>query len=155
MDRLEKVIARTTFALAALAVTISVAAVARAAQDAGAMPDLFGMFRAAWAAYQQHAYVLLGAIVVGAVLAVAKAGWFGAWFTSKIPAKWRPVVGFAVALLGMMATEVQNGGDWRAAILHALEAAALAVFGHQTLVEGMRSGRELVPAAPWAAPPTK
>ena len=132
-----------TFVFALLFPTI-----AWAAQQA-ANVDVVGALTLAWSAYQKHGYVVAGACLVGLAVALAKAGWFGGW-VAKVPAKYRPVLALGVGVLGMVAAELQQGMDWREAILHGLEALGLAVFGHQAVVEGMRGGKEIVPQSPWS-----
>lgn len=108
--------------------------------------DVVGTLEQAWTAYRNHAYVLAGAVVVGLVISLLKAGWLNKWLAARIPSKALPWVAVGVGVLGMIATSIVNGMTWQQAVLHGIEAAALAVFGHQTLVEGLRDGQEFVPS---------
>lgn len=111
--------------------------------------DLMALLAVLQKAWSDHLYILVVAIVVGGLVAASKAGWFGDWL-AKVPAKARPWMALGMSCLAMVAAQVQQGVDWRKALLHGVYAAAVAVLGHQTIVEGMMSGKEPMPSAPWA-----
>ena len=107
---------------------------------------------AATSAFGEHRYILFFAIVAGSVVAMTKGGWFTTWVAIHVPAWARPYLALAVAIAGTASTEIKAGVDWKRALIDGLYAAALAVLGHQTVVEGMRGGREVMPTAPWHKP---
>lgn len=103
----------------------------------------------AWKAFGAHSYILAAAILVGLLVSASKMGWLSAFIATRIPASARPWVAVALGIAGTVSTEVQAGRSWKLAVLDGVYAAAIAVLGHQTVVEGMRGGREILPTAPW------
>ena len=113
--------------------------------------DLLGQLAAAW---QAHQWLLFTAIIVGALVAAMKQGWLGTWVQNAIPATARPWLAVGLGAAGTFAVEVVAGKPWQTAVLDSLSGAlsgVIAVFGHQTVVEHMRDGKELLPAK--KAPP--
>lgn len=96
--------------------------------------------------FQSHAYLLAVAIGVAFVVSLAKQGWLSFWLQSKLPSWALPILAFVVAVGTTWATEVQGGIVWSKALWDAINAAALAVFAHQMVVEHMRGGKEIIPA---------
>lgn len=122
--------------------------------------DPVGIVVAAFKNFQSGAYALGVALVMGLLVALAKQGWLSSWLADKLPKASLPYVAVGLSVLGTWATEMQAGASLGQAAIDALKIAALAVFGHQTVIEGLRKGAELVPRAPWskggggpAAPP--
>ncbi len=113
----------------------------------------------AWASLQQalqalhdlqdHQWVAGAAILVGLLVSATKQGWFGAWVQAHVPAMARPWLALVLASLGAVATRVQAGQDLPHALIDAAYAAAVAVLGHQVVVEGARGGQEILPEAGW------
>jgi hypothetical protein len=101
------------------------------------------------AAYNGKAYILLVALVAGALVAMTKGGWFTSWVANKIPPATRPWLALAISEVAMFATETQAGKAWQQVLMDGLMAAAVAVLGHQMGIEGLRGGKEIVPKAPW------
>jgi hypothetical protein len=98
-------------------------------------------------------HAVLGiALLVGMVIALAKQGWLSSWLASKLPPVSLPYLAVALAFVGTWSTEVENGTAWLQALLDALKIAAIAVLGHETVIEGLRKGKEIVPTAPWCKP---
>jgi hypothetical protein len=104
-------------------------------------------------------WILVAAILVGAVVALMKQGWASAWLAKKLPPAALPYLAVVLGALGMSAAEVAAGKPLGQAIIDGIQSGILAVFGHETLIEGLRGGKELVPsrapAAPPAPPPAK
>lgn len=92
-----------------------------------------------------HNWVIVGALFVGLVVALTKQGWFGTWIQDKIPARYLPIYAMGVGVLSLMGSEVLAGKTWQQALMDGFSAAFLAVVGHQTVIEGVRDGKELVP----------
>jgi hypothetical protein len=109
--------------------------------EASTIDDVAAIARA----YQNHEYVLLGSLIIGFIIAISKSGWLGTFIATKVPAGARPVIAVVLGALGMIATQLQNGTPWQQAALNGLYAGALAVLGHQTVIEGMRGGKEIIP----------
>jgi hypothetical protein len=103
--------------------------------------------------FQSRSYLLALAVGVAFVVSLAKQGWLSFWLQSKLPSWALPILAFVVAVGGAWSTEVQSAIPWSKALWDALNAAALAVFAHQMLVEHMRGGKEIVPARKPPAPP--
>jgi hypothetical protein len=100
-------------------------------------------------AWQGKQYVVVGAFVVGVIIAASKSGWLGTWLATKVPPQARPFLAVVVGILTVSATEMKAGVEWKTALLHAIFAAATAVLGHQMVVEGLRNGKEIMPKGPW------
>ena len=98
------------------------------------------------AAYRAHQYVLLGALVVGLLVALSKQGWFSTWIASKLTPAVIPYYALGVAVLGVVTADLKTGKTWQQAVLDAFMAGFAAIGGHQLLIESGRKGKELVPA---------
>lgn len=98
-------------------------------------------------ALTSHSWVLLGALLIGLFVALAKQSQLGAWIASKLPKTAIPLYAPLLGVLGMSAAEVIAGGSWQKAVIDGFNAGILAVFGHELLIEGLRKGVEIVPAA--------
>ena len=98
------------------------------------------------AAIASHQWAVVAGIGIWLVVALAKQGWLSTWLASKIPGAYQPLVALALAQLLFVAQQLASGKPVVPAVLQALEAAAMAVFTHQVVVEGVRKGKELVPA---------
>ena len=90
-------------------------------------------------------WVLAGAFVVGGVVALMKQGYLSTWLAKKLSSVALPYLAVVLGALGMSAAEVAAGKPLGQAIIDGIQSGVLAVFGHETLVEGMRGGREIVP----------
>lgn len=115
--------------------------------------DLIGQLVAAASA---HEWLLFTALIVGFVVALTKQGWLGTWLQSKFPSAvlpyWAMILGFG----GTFSIDVIAGKTWQAALFDGfsgLLAAFISIAGHQTVIEHMRAGKELLPRAPWMPKP--
>lgn len=97
-------------------------------------------------AWNGHAYVLVAALVVAALVAIAKQGWASAWLASHLPSKSLPFLAMALGILATAAAQIQAGVPWLQALINGILAGALATAGHQAVIESMRGGKEIVPA---------
>lgn len=111
--------------------------------------DFVGNIAAIFQALQAHTYSLGLALLVALLVSLAKQGWLSSKLANALPSKALPYVAVGLSGLGTWAAEVEAGTSWSVAIVDALKIAGAAVFLHQTVVEGMRGGREVIPLAPW------
>jgi hypothetical protein len=108
------------------------------------------------AALQGKQWILVGAILVGGLIALLKQGWAGAWFAKVLPPAAIPYVAVVLGAVGLSAAEVIAGKPFAQALIDGIQAGITSVFGHELLVEGIRSGKEIVPVKlPKVAPPTQ
>jgi hypothetical protein len=96
-------------------------------------------------AYQAHQYMLLGALLVGGLVAFSKQGWFSAWLDKKLTPRLIPYYALLVSLLTVGSTDIVSGKSWQQAAQDVLGALVLAIAGHQLVIESLFSGREIVP----------
>lgn len=109
------------------------------------------------AAWNSHAWLLFSAIIIGSVVAIVKQGWLGTWIAAHLPPASRPYLAMALGAITSFAAGIQAHQTVVQAILQAVNgviAGALAVAGHQVVIEGMRGGKEFIPKAPPLEPPT-
>ena len=107
------------------------------------------------AAVVAHKWVLLGALGIGAFVALSKQGWLGSLMQRQLPPRWIPFLAPAYAAMTVFSTEIMAGKTWQAALADsgsAIVSGFLAVLGHETVVEGIRNGREFIPAKGAKAP---
>lgn len=97
------------------------------------------------AALQGKQWVLLAALLVGAVVALAKQGWLSVWLAAKLPKAALPWLAVTLGVLGLSSAEIAAGTPWPKAVMDGLSSGLAAVFAHQTIVEGVRKGVEIVP----------
>ena len=96
-----------------------------------------------------HKWVMVIALVVGLLVRLMKSDSkiitllptpLQRWFAITWVRTWYALI---LSAVGGWAAIVLGGGDWRSALEQALVAFTLAVLGHQTIIEGMRSGKEI------------
>ena len=100
-----------------------------------------------------HQYVIAIALVTGALVAAAKQGWLSAKVASVMPAWALPYYAVVLGVVGSVATQVQQGVTFKQAVFNGVLAGMAAVFGHETIIESARGGREVIPARASADPP--
>ena len=102
-------------------------------------------------------WILLAAILVGFVVATAKQGWLSAWLAKKLPPSALPYLAMSLGVIGTAAAEVTAGKPLAQALVDGFSAGMAAIVGHETLVEGIRGGKEIVPEkkSSFADPPPK
>lgn len=105
------------------------------------------------AAWQAHNWVLFAALTIGAFIALSKQGWFGAYVQAHMPARALPYYAVALSVIGAATTEIVAGVPLNTALAHAAAAALLAIVGHNVVIEGLRSGKEIVPEKAAKGPP--
>jgi hypothetical protein len=93
-----------------------------------------------------HKWSLAAAIVVGLVVALAKQGWLSAWLQAKLPPAALPYLAVLLGSLGMVSAAIIGGQPWLPALESGFLAGLLAITGHETVIEGIRKGKELIPA---------
>jgi hypothetical protein len=96
-------------------------------------------------AWQDKHWVLFGALLVGAVIALTKQGWLSTWLAEKIPSRFQPLLAMGLGVATLLVADIQAGKTWQEAVIDGLSAAFTAIVGHETLIEGLRGGREIVP----------
>ena len=114
-------------------------------------------FQPIYAALIAHQWLIAGALIAGALVALMKQGWASQWLAAKLPAAALPYVALALGVLSVGSADILAGKTWQQALFDGLSAGVLAVFGHETIVEGIRGGKEIVPekkASPPAGKPT-
>ncbi len=90
---------------------------------------------------QKHAWIALAAILIGALVRASKSDTFPLW--KRIPSFWRPIIVLALGQLSGVFDAVSHGTGWQNAAVGGLVSAALATFGHEFLIEGIRGGQEV------------
>jgi hypothetical protein len=116
------------------------------APDTAPTVDLLPLIDNLIKAWSGGAYVMVVALIVGALIAVAKQGWASAWLAGHLPSKVLPFIAMLLGVLATATTEIQAGVPWMTALLHGILAGGLATAGHQGIIEGLRNGKEIVPA---------
>jgi hypothetical protein len=107
--------------------------------------DILAFAKALVTAWNGRAWPLFIALVLGAGISILKQRW--TWFAAKIPSSALPAVAMLLAVLSVSVAQIAAGVPWVQAILMGLMAGALPTWTHQTVVEGMRQGKEPVPAS--------
>src|SRR5690348_11552401 len=98
-------------------------------------------------------WVGLGALVIALVVRLLKSEAVPPPF-DRIPAKARPVVAVVLGVFSGALDKVVTGTPWRMALVGGLVSSALAVLGHDVVIEWLRKGRELGPkTGPLSVPP--
>lgn len=116
------------------------------------MPDLQPIFDA----FQAHQWVLFGALLVGLLLAVAKQGWLSARIQAWLPPVALPYYAVGLGILTLMVADIKSGKTWQQALFDGVAAGIAAVFAHETVIEGLRGGKEIIPARwPDKTPPAQ
>lgn len=90
----------------------------------------------------KHAWPALSAVVIGILVRLFKSPSVPAPL-DRIPPKARPLVALVLGVASGCLEAVVAGTPWQKALAGGLVAAALAVFGHQLVIEGARDGREI------------
>jgi hypothetical protein len=90
-------------------------------------------------------YVLGGAILVGALVALAKQGWLSDKIARWCPPYALPWIAMGLGVVTTSDGELLAGGSFWPAVRDGILSGVMAVMGHQTLIEGFLKGRELVP----------
>lgn len=100
------------------------------------------------AAFAQHQWrlvaLLVAPILIGFVIRILKDD---TWLPT-LPKGWRTLAAWALGLTTGVLAHVTAGVPWDQAIAGGLLAAFGAIFGHVTLIEGLRSGEE-IPMPAW------
>ena len=96
-------------------------------------------------AVQGHWWPLLAALVVGALVALAKQGWLSAWLALRLTPTERIWFALLVSALTTGSGDLSAGKSATTALGDVLLTFAVSVLGHQTVIESLRGGREIVP----------
>jgi len=97
------------------------------------------------AAFGTAHYVLGGALLVTALVTAAKQGYLSTKLAMWLPPSALPWVAIGLGVLGTTSTELTQGIAFWSAVRDGVLAGISAVFTHQTVIEGMRRGKEIVP----------
>ena len=107
----------------------------------------------------KHQWVGFAALVIGCVVRLLKED--SSLFA--IPARWRPLVAIGLGVGSGVLQAASTGTPWRDAVLGGLVSAFTAIAGHETIVNGLRDGKDVpvpvltrksVPASAGASPQT-
>jgi hypothetical protein len=85
------------------------------------------------------AHIGLLALLIHLIVRALKAGRFDRW----LPARWRPLAALWLGAVACVLDAVVAGTPWQQAVLTALVAVAMAVLGHDTVIEAVRGGKEI------------
>lgn len=100
------------------------------------------------AAVRGHAWPIVAAFVVGAIVRLVKSD----KVPVNVPSRWRPLLALALGVLSGAAEAVIAGTQWPDALLGGVISALVASGGHEVIIEAIRGGREVgAPPAPPAA----
>jgi hypothetical protein len=109
-------------------------------------------FQPIYAALLAHQWLIAGALVVPFIVAAMKQGWVTRWLAVHLPPAALPWLAVGLGALTVGSADVLAGKAWQQAVFDGLAAGVLAVFAHQTVVEGARSGKEIIPEKKPATP---
>ena len=84
-----------------------------------------------------HQWAPVIAVIVGLVVRLVKDD------GAKLPAPWRAPFAALVAITITASAAIVGGGAWQGVLENGLISFALAVIGHETIVEGVRGGVEI------------
>jgi hypothetical protein len=90
-------------------------------------------------AFAGKQWILLTAMLVGCVVA------------KKLPPQALPLLAMGLSVLSLTSAEIIAGINWQKALVDGVVAGFMAVYGHQTIVEGVRKGVEILPPKQGAA----
>ena len=96
------------------------------------LSNLIGLIRS-------HAWLEVSAVVVGLIIRLLKDDTFG----PVVPRQWRPAAAWALGLVAAALQLAVEGHSLADAAMTAVFAPTLAMAGHHTFVEWLRSGKEL------------
>ena len=100
------------------------------------MPDLSALL----AAVQSHAWPVVAALVIGAIVRATKPD---VTWLPNVPARFRPVLAVALGLVVGAADAIANGTPWRDALTTGAGAAVTAILGHVFVIDVARGGAEV------------
>lgn len=92
---------------------------------------------------KNHAWVPLAALVINLLVRQLRSD---AALPINIPPRWRSWAAFALGVVSGILQAVITGTKWADAIIGGLLSAALAVFGHETIVTAGTNGKNVMPA---------
>jgi hypothetical protein len=90
-------------------------------------------------------WLLLGALLVGAIITLAKQGWVSDWIAKKLTPTTIPYYALLVSVLATGSADIASGKTWQQAVTDSIVAAFTAIAGHQLIVESVRRGKEFIP----------
>jgi hypothetical protein len=114
--------------------------------------DLGVTFHGIDVAAQGHEWIVVAALVIGAIVAFAKQGWLSFWIANHLPPATRPYLAMVLGVLGLSSAELAAHVPLVRALIDGLLAGITAMAGHQLVVEGARGGKEIVSERPTPAP---
>jgi hypothetical protein len=91
-----------------------------------------------------HQWALVIAFFAGLGVRLAKAD---TKLPAQVPAWLRPHLALLLSAVGACTVAILGGMPWPSALEQTFEAFAIATLGHQTVIEGLRKGKEL--PVPW------
>jgi hypothetical protein len=88
----------------------------------------------------QHKWVAVAALVIGLIVRVLKSD---TTIPIVVPPLWRSWLALGLGVVSGVLEKVSTGVTWTSAIVDGLVAGVLAIIGHETIIEGLRGGKEL------------
>jgi len=86
-----------------------------------------------------HKWIPLGALVIGLVVRLLKSD---TKIPIDLPPVWRLRTAIALSIAGAVLQRISTGVTWRQAAIEGLFALALAVLGHNLVIDNLRAGKE-------------
>lgn len=99
----------------------------------------------------EHKWIAVMAVVIGAVVRLLKSD---TPLPFSVPARWRSWLALGLGAVSGVLDSLMAGTPLLQALVEGLGSAMLAIVGHETVVEGLRKGRELFAASPKGSTPT-
>lgn len=94
-----------------------------------------------WALIVAHKWVPLAALIIGLVVRLLKSD---TKIPITIPPRARIWTVFVLGVAAGILERITSGTPWKQALLEGVLAAALAIIGHNALIDSLRGGKELV-----------
>lgn len=87
-----------------------------------------------------HRWVALTAVAIGALVRLTKEDTV---VPIDVPARWRPLLAFALGQASAVLEHLAAGAPWGAAVVDGLAASVLAILGHEWIVERLLGDRAM------------
>jgi hypothetical protein len=96
-------------------------------------------------AWHDKQWVLFGALIVGGLITLTKQGYLSTWLAQNIPPRYQPSLAIFLGIGTLMVADIQGGKTWQQAVIDGLFAGLTAIAGHETVIQQLRAGKELIP----------
>ncbi len=88
-----------------------------------------------------HQWLALATVAIGLTMRALKADIVQGWL-KPIPARYRPLIALGLGAASGILEAISAGTPWLEALLRGLLSAAVAMAGHDVIIEGLLGGRE-------------